>query len=95
MTLPQFSIRRCTIDGSQVKLSRREVELLSILLVNHPEKFIRMGDLIEMIWPDALYEPEYAESSVSVSVFKLRKKGVCILAAKSRGYRIPRIGRAA
>lgn len=54
-----------------VALSRREAALLFAVMC-HPT--IKTTELIEVIWPDPDFEPDYAQTGVTVLADALRKK---------------------
>ena len=89
MTLPQLHRHQCSIDGRVVQLRQTLAEMLAILLVAGPDKFISSSDLIEATWPD----PDFAETILWRRIHELRQAGVHIENRYYYGYRIPRWAR--
>lgn len=87
MTLPQLRRHECTIDGRVVKLRHTLAELLALLLVSGP-KFLSRDDLIEALWPNPDFEPEWAETIIHLRIHELRAHGVEIESAYKFGYRV-------
>lgn len=90
MTLPQLQQRKCTIS-----LRRPESDLLALLLVSPPERFVPMELMIGALWPNPDDEPEYAEDNVGQHIYNLRKVGIVIENYWGRGWRIPASARGA
>ncbi len=65
-----FSRRQVTVDGNQVHLSRREYDLLAVLL--SPLGSVRTREeLIDLLWPDS----ELADSrTLDTHIYRLRSK---------------------
>lgn len=60
----------CTVDGNQVKLPRKEFELLALLLEN-PGRIFSREELLKRIWSD---EVVVIDRSVDVHITRLRSK---------------------
>lgn len=76
----------CTVDGSQIKLTRKEFEILSLMLDN-PDRVFSREELIERIWPDKVV---VIDRSVDVHITRLRSKiapyGKHIVTRSGYGY---------
>lgn len=86
MTLPQYKRRQATYNGKTVKLSPLTTELLVIFL-------LRQGDvldkdfLVNCLWPDPDYMPEYWGDVFGHMLMKLRREiPGCIFTVGKRGY---------
>lgn len=95
MTLPQYRRRECAVDGRCVRLKPAEAETLALLLVNGPDRFLSGDELIEALWPNPDFEPNWALAIVWRRIHELRAYGVPIENCYKRGWRIPRHARAA
>jgi hypothetical protein len=97
MTAPQMRRNECSIAGESTRLTPLATNLLSVLLLNHPDRYLGTNELIERVWPDPDFEPDSACDAIKQYVFRLRGSGIRIVRAKSsgRGYRIPREARLA
>lgn len=62
------STKRCVVDGVEVKLPRKEYEILSLLLSN-PGRIFSRGEILERIWPDDVV---VLDRVVDVNVTRLR-----------------------
>lgn len=93
MTVPQYRRRECSIDGRTVHLCPAMCELLSVMLVSGPDRFLGSSVLIEALWPNPDLEPDYAESMIWRYILRLRREGVVIENAYNFGWRIPRWAR--
>lgn len=90
MTLPQYRRHECTINGRTVKFWwPMWSEVLALLLVSPPDRFISKSTLIEAVWPDPDFEPEYAARMIITTIHYLRSNGVEIETHYSFGWRIP------
>lgn len=96
MTWPQYLRHECTRGGEVVRLAPAQAEFLSILLVNHPDRYLSNEELIERMWPDPDLEPDSSNRIVDQYIMRLRRKGIRVVRARghSRGYRIPAEARA-
>jgi DNA-binding winged helix-turn-helix (wHTH) protein len=93
MTIPQFRCHECTINGRAVKLRPQAAEVLSILLVSDPDEFVTQPELIEAMWPNPDFQPDYADTLLGKMFTILRQSGVAIENDWGRGWRIPRWAR--
>lgn len=83
MTWPEYLRGECTL---KVRLTPRENELLSCLLMRHPEA-VPVRDLVEAIYPDAETEPDTSEDQIRIVADNLRKKlGPRHIVKDWRGY---------
>ena len=62
--------RTCTVDGTEVKLPRKEFEIL-LKLVSNPGKVFSRADLLSEIWPD---EVVVLDRVVDVNITRIRRK---------------------
>lgn len=72
MTWPQYLRRECTYNGAAIKLSRRQTDVLSVLLIKRNIATLAR-DLIPMVY-DTDVEPDYAENIIGLMVMRLRAK---------------------
>ena len=65
--------RTCTVDGTEVKMPKKEFEILLKLISNRGQIFTR-ADLLNEIWPDEVVVPDRV---VDVNITRIRqKKGI-------------------
>lgn len=62
--------KRAKIDGTDISLTKKEFELLYLLL-RKPGKVYSREDLLKLIWPD---DANVLERSVDVNIARMRKK---------------------
>lgn len=62
--------KRCTADGREVKMPRKEFEIMSLLLAN-PGRIFTRQELIERIWPEDVV---VVDRVVDVNIRRLRAK---------------------
>jgi DNA-binding response OmpR family regulator len=77
--------RRCFVDDTEVDLTRREFDLLVVLL-EHPAQVLTRVQLLELAWETGYL----SEKTVDVHVSSLRRKldgAVSIAAVRGVGYR--------
>lgn len=78
--------RTCTVDGTEVKLPRKEFEILYLLLSDLGRVFSR-AELLEAIWPD---EVVVLDRVVDVNITRIRRKigiyGKNIITRSGYGY---------
>lgn len=60
----------CTVDGTLIKLPRKEFEILALLL-EHPGRVFSREELLRRIWPERVV---ITDRSVDVHVTRLRSK---------------------
>ena len=76
----------CTIDGEPLALTKKEFEILLLLLQNKGRVFSR-EDILNRIWSDEVY---VLDRTIDVNITRLRKKigvyGKCIVTRLGYGY---------
>jgi DNA-binding response OmpR family regulator len=78
--------RRCLVSGTEVPLTRREFDLLA-LLMEHPGQAFSREQLLENVWGS----PFFTTKTVDVHISALRRKlgeAVAISAMRGVGYRL-------
>ena len=80
------SLKRCTVDGTEVRLPRKEFEILCLLLSNLGRIFSR-EEILGRIWPE---EVVVIDRVVDVNITRLRSKigryGKMIVTRSGYGY---------
>lgn len=80
------SLKRCTVDGTEVRLPRKEFEILCLLLSNRGRIFSR-EEILGRIWPE---EVVVIDRVVDVNITRLRSKigryGKMIVTRSGYGY---------
>ena len=78
--------KRVTINGEDVSLTKKEIEILKLLLKS-PGKVFSREDILTKIWSDEVY---VLDRTVDVNITRLRKKigdyGTCIITRLGYGY---------
>ncbi len=78
--------KRCTVDGAEVRLPRKEFEILCLLLANRGRIFSR-EEILARIWPE---EVVVIDRVVDVNITRLRSKighyGKMIVTRSGYGY---------
>lgn len=78
--------KRCFVDGSEIKLPRKEFEILCLLLSN-PGKIYSRNEILKQIWPEKVV---VLDRVVDVNVTRLRaalgKYGKMIITRSGYGY---------
>ena len=78
--------KRVTINGEDVSLTKKEFEILKLLLKS-PGKVFSREDILTKIWSDEVY---VLDRTVDVNITRLRKKigdyGKCIITRLGYGY---------
>ena len=78
--------KRLTINGQDVSLTKKEFEILKLLLKS-PGKVFSREDILAKIWSDEVY---VLDRTVDVNITRLRKKigdyGKCIITRLGYGY---------
>lgn len=78
--------RRCTVDGHEVKMPRKEFEIL-YKLVSNPGRVFSRAELLAQIWPD---EVVVLDRVVDVNITRIRQKigpyGRNIITRSGYGY---------
>lgn len=81
-----LDFKKCTIDGKEVKLAKKEFELLVFLLKNQGKIFTR-DELLSYVWKD---EVIVLDRTIDVNITRLRQKlgeyGNCIITRSGYGY---------
>lgn len=81
-----LTLKSCTVNGEEVKLPRKEFEILCIFLSN-PGKVFSREEILERVWPDDVV---VLNRVVDVNVTRLRAKlgeyGKMILTRSGYGY---------
>lgn len=76
----------CTVDGSPVKLTKKEFELCALFL-EHPGRIFSREELMQRVWPEDVV---VFDRSVDVHIARLRKKiapyGKNIVSRSGYGY---------
>lgn len=76
----------CSVDGVPIELTRKELDLL-VLLLGHPGQIFTREVILSRIWPNDVV---VVERTVDVTVTRLRKKiggyGNCIITRHGYGY---------
>lgn len=79
-------LKKCSVDGNDVRLPRKEFEILSLLLAN-PGKIFSRAEILRSIWPEDVV---VLERVVDVNVTRLRSKigpyGKLIVSRSGYGY---------
>ncbi len=78
--------KRVSIDGQEINLTKKEFEILLLLLANRGRVFSR-EDILARIWSDEVY---IQDRTIDVNITRLRKKigsyGKCIVTRLGYGY---------
>lgn len=78
--------KKVTIDGEDISLTKKEFEILKLLLKS-PNKVFSREDILAQIWSDEVY---VLDRTVDVNITRLRKKvgeyGKCIITRLGYGY---------
>lgn len=78
--------KKVTIDGEEVSLTKKEFEILLLLLQNAGRVFSR-EDILSKVWNDEVY---VLDRTIDVNITRLRKKigeyGKCIVTRLGYGY---------
>lgn len=76
----------CTVDGTQLRLPRKEFEILALLLEN-PGKIFTREELLKRVWPDKVV---VVDRSIDVHIARIRGKispyGKHIISRSGYGY---------
>lgn len=108
MTLPQYRRRECRSGGRVRRLEPQQAELLALLLVSPPDRYLNLDTAIDALWPAAAAQPLTAHNIVRVRICQLRRLGIAIEVRRVKrspgtigtwhlsyaGWRIPPEGRA-
>lgn len=78
--------KRLTVDGTEVPLPKKELEILRLLIAN-PGRIFSRGEILTRIWPD---EVVVLDRTVDVNITRLRRKlgeyGKHIITRPGYGY---------
>ena len=78
--------KKVLIDGEEVPLTKKEFEILKLLLQNKGRVFSR-EDILNKVWSDEVY---VLDRTIDVNITRLRKKignyGKCIVTRLGYGY---------
>lgn len=78
--------KQCSVDGEQVKLPRKEFEILT-LLVSHPGRIFSRNDILTKIWGTDVI---VSDRTIDVNITRLRQKigryGNSIITRSGYGY---------
>ena len=81
-----LEFKRCTVDGEEVKLAKKEFELLTYLL-KHRGKICSREQILSKVWSD---EVVVLERTIDVNITRLRSKigkyGKYIVTRSGFGY---------
>ena len=81
-----LEFKRCTVDGEEVKLARKELELL-VYLVSHRGKILSREQILSHVWSD---EVVVLDRTIDVNITRLRSKigayGSYIVTRSGFGY---------
>ncbi|WP_290394637.1 response regulator transcription factor, partial [Muribaculum intestinale] len=80
------ALKRCTVDGTEVRLPRKEFEMLWLML-SHRGKIFSREEFLKKIWPEEIV---VVERVVDVNITRLRSKlgqyGRMIVTRSGYGY---------
>jgi hypothetical protein len=104
MTWHEYCRNRCTIDGLRCRIAPAMAELLALLLLTDPKRFVSLDDILDVLWPNPDLQPETWRNVVSVHMSALVALGIQIERRVGRGmgqgsrsadqgWRIPMTGR--
>ena len=78
--------KKVTIDGTEVPLTKKELEIV-LLLLQHPGRVFSREDILSQVWHDDVY---VLDRTIDVNITRLRKKigeyGKCIVTRLGYGY---------
>ena len=81
-----LAFKRCTVDGIEVKLARKEFELL-VYLISHRGKMLSREQILSNVWSD---EVGVLDRTIDVNITRLRSKigtyGSYIVTRSGFGY---------
>ena len=64
-----MNLKRCTVDGQQVNLTKTEFELLAFLMT-HPGKIYSRDELVHQVWDNVIV----LDRTIDVNITRLRSK---------------------
>lgn len=81
-----LGLKMCTVDGNDIRLSKKEFEILAFLMKN-PNRIFSRDELLNFVWKD---EVVVLDRTVDVNITRLRQKlgayGHCIITRSGYGY---------
>lgn len=81
-----LGLKMCTVDGNDIRLSKKEFEILAFLMKN-PNRIFTRDELLNFVWKD---EVVVLDRTVDVNITRLRQKlgayGHCIITRSGYGY---------
>ena len=81
-----LNLKKCSINGNSVKLTKKEFELLAFLVKNRGKIFTR-DELLSYVWRDDVI---VLDRTIDVNITRLRQKigefGNCIITRSGYGY---------
>ena len=81
-----LEFKRCVVDGSEVKLAKKEFELLAYL-ISHRGKIVSREQILSRVWSD---EVVVLDRTIDVNITRLRSKigtyGSYIVTRSGFGY---------
>lgn len=77
---------RCTIDGQELAMPRKELEILSLML-SDPGRIFSRAEIMSRVWPDGVV---VSDRTIDVNITRLRQKlgayGAHIVTRPAYGY---------
>lgn len=78
--------KKCYIDNNEIALTKKEFEILRMLL-SHPRQVFSREEILSQVWSDEVY---VLDRTIDVNITRLRKKigiyGKCIVTRVGYGY---------
>ncbi len=78
--------KKCYIDNNEIALTKKEFEILGMLL-SHPRQVFSREEILSQVWSDEVY---VLDRTIDVNITRLRKKigiyGKCIVTRVGYGY---------
>lgn len=72
LTWPNYLKKTIVVDGTRHRLTPKLAEL-ALLLILRRGTFVSMPEIIEFLWPDPDFEPDFSEDVIRTYVSRLRK----------------------
>jgi len=73
MTWPQYLRKECKFKDKIIKLTKKETEILSVLLLSHP-KPVTTEELIIALYFENDNEPDYSSNCISQFIKRIKRK---------------------
>ena len=89
ITFPMMERGECKIEGRTVRFRPGEYEVLLILLLGHPDRYLTVWQIVELAWPNADLQPDAATDIVQKYISDMRAYAAPIETRWGYGYRIP------